>query len=260
MEFSDVFIRLAQKLFISYYTSTKSPTLTYNLLFNKNNVYNKIFTIETEKDNTFEIPIFNKYLVEYILSNKIKPVDGLNKDIIFKFPIYQNSNIENCASSTTLLNKMLSTDNNKVLTLCIYKDEYEYYGGNGIILDKEFNILLLSVLKAEINKHDDIFKLVYKKPILYVSPLIFSEPKDPLNKIIINKIIPYYVNNVTPYMNHYIASNIKRLENNCRKADIIIKDCNNYITSPEPPKVSEDINEELNTFIVDNIKDIENLF
>lgn len=260
MEFSNNFTNIVKKLFESTYFSSQSPTLNSNILFDKNNVYNKLFTIEIEKNNTFEISIFNKYLIENVLSAKINPLEGLDKNIVFKFSLYQNSNTENCASSNTLINKMLSTNTNKVLTRCIYKDEYEYYGGNGIILNKEFNILLLSVLKAEISKHNDIFKLIYKKPILYVSPLVFLEPKDSLNKIIINKIIPYYVNNVTPYINYYPAINIKKLENNCKKADIIIKDCNNYITSPEPPKVNEDINKELNNFIVDNIKDIENLF
>lgn len=73
----------------------------------------------------------------------------------------------------------------------INKDGRVYYGNRFIMFDSDFNLLYTYLLKGDMtyyaNRDDDI--------IFYVSPSVFENNKNYLEKLIITKMIPFYASN-----------------------------------------------------------------
>jgi hypothetical protein len=99
-------------------------------------------------------------------------------------------------SETTLLSA-LGKDNfyyrNHHLQRLRTKSGEVYYGTNGIILDSEFRILIMVVLKVINHNIVDV--------LCYINPRVYDNEKGTAEKIIIKKMMPYiclnsvYVNN-----------------------------------------------------------------
>lgn len=141
----------------------------------------------------------------------------------------------------------------------------EYYVGRGIILDKDLNPLILYCAELSIDKDklincngdrasiQTVFWESLKEPIAYISPRVFYDQKDMINKGIIQKIIPVLTN---------VSDNIWRLTSfQIPTPKIIVSDeIDKFINSTVSPAVSDNINEDLNNFLLDNFQDIENHF
>jgi hypothetical protein len=115
-----------------------------------------------------------------------------------------------------------------------------YYGGKGILLNKDFKILLLCV-KRYFKKPTDkeSYDLYNYKEICYISDRVFENTEDFMSKNIIKKIIPIF------RTARYIA-----------KPDIIINSSLDYwIGFPKKPKVDK-TDELLNSFCVENMEAI----
>jgi hypothetical protein len=115
-----------------------------------------------------------------------------------------------------------------------------YYGGKGILLNKDFKILLLCIkryFKNTTNKES--YDLHNYKEICYISDRVFENTEDFMSKNIIKKIIPIF------RTARYIA-----------KPDIIINSSLDYwIGFPKKPKVDK-TDELLNNFCVENMEAI----
>jgi hypothetical protein len=74
-----------------------------------------------------------------------------------------------------------------------------YYGTNGIILDSEFRILIMVVLKVINHNIVDV--------LCYINPRVYDNEKGTAEKIIIKKMLPFIcLNAVSVYNNIYIGS------------------------------------------------------
>lgn len=141
----------------------------------------------------------------------------------------------------------------------------EYYVGGGIILDRDLNPLILYCAKLSIDKDGlmncngdrnaiaNVFWKSIKEPIVYISPRVFYDQKDLINKGIVQKIIPVLTG---------ALGGIQRLTSfQIPTPKIIVSDeIDKFINSATPPVVSDNINEDLNNFLLDNFQDIENHF
>lgn len=114
-----------------------------------------------------------------------------------------------------------------------------YYGGKGILLNKDFKILLLCVKRRFKKTDEESYDLYNYKEICYISDRVFENTEDFMSKNIIKKIIPIF------RTARYIA-----------KPDIIINSSLDYwIGFPKKPKVDK-TDEALNNFCVENIEAI----
>lgn len=116
-----------------------------------------------------------------------------------------------------------------------------YYGGKGILLNKDFKILLLCVKRYFKNPDEERYGLYNYKEICYISDRVFQNIEDFMSKNIIKKIIPIF-----------------RIEHSrwCIKPDIIINSNLDYwIGFPKKPKVNK-TDELLNSFCVENMEAI----
>ena len=129
-----------------------------------------------------------------------------------------------------------------------------YYGGKGIILDGNFNPLLLCTLLARIVKEEGGDVLTYYRPVCHINPKVFIESDKLVNKGIIKKLIPYYSNYDTCF-----PRGIRRNTNNdpeSEKVKVIIDDFSHLFIEPVKPTPSSCSNESLNQCLVDNVEDI----
>lgn len=87
------------------------------------------------------------------------------------------------------------------LLKCIF-NEHIYYVNRGIILDSEFNPLLISYAKSPINQ----FARSGEFDAFYVNKDIFTKTSDPMCKVILNKFIPSFVAYNLPF--HFVDSSL----------------------------------------------------
>lgn len=122
----------------------------------------------------------------------------------------------------------------------IYRKLEDYdrkiYYGPGIILDEDFNVILLHVYNIDIN---DLEPFKVNRNCLYITSNIFKEQKDKLYKKILKGLDEFKTLDVPEYY-----SNI----------EIIVDDerSNNFILKPNSP-TDNNINVSLNTILRNNI-------
>lgn len=142
--------------------------------YESNNCFKYFFKVK--KDNS--LPMLNAYLIPAFLY----------KERYFKatnVPVQIANDGLTSLSETTLLGavgKVSAYHRNYHLIKLKTKKEEVYYGTNGIILDSNFNILIMLVLRAIPGEILDA--------ICYINPKVFLNEKGTVEKIIIKKILP----------------------------------------------------------------------
>lgn len=120
-------------------------------------------------------------------------------DTSSKDAIVVNLNHNNTSASFKSLDpamrNMLKTDySNKRLIKFPFlsKCPKPYYGTFGAIFDEDFNPVMMTMWKLEKLHKEEGKRLMYVpiKPLLWVSPKIFIEKSDTIQRYIVNKIIP----------------------------------------------------------------------
>lgn len=225
--------------------------------------YIKRFAVDSFSERR-EVYTINNYLRHNLSTNTpftrflIASVDR-NRDI-FEVPIMlkDNCNIANktfnsavlvCNSrnsvetrrlATTILGRFINADNSDRL-ICVRTNKGDkYYGGKGIILDKDFNPILILTMRKEGSS-------IY--PVCRISPRAITG-SGIMENLIKNKIIPLYCSEdaVVNYIN--VGFNHERTAS--FKVKIIIEDCDYFITKPTVPKPSLCSDEAFHKFLSSN--------
>lgn len=149
----------------------------YNMkiIYENNNCFKYFFKVK--RDNS--LPMLNAYLIPAFLY----------KEEYFKatnVPVQIDNGGLTSLSETSLLSAVgkvftYSHRQHHLIKLKTKKEEV-YYGTNGIILDSNFNILIMLVLRAIPGEILDA--------ICYINPKVFLNEKGTVEKIIIKKILP----------------------------------------------------------------------
>ena len=221
------------------------------------NVFNRLFVIDVSSDE-IEIPVFAKSAVESVVRDKLgfPHVSHVNKIII---RMYVNTYTQSRRTADSIVGEFFSRVNfNQRLQKVITNKGEVYYGGKGIILDKDFNILLLCTLACRRTKYRGIQVMSYYKPIIHVSPQVFLRGEGLIDKTILKKIIPFYVS-------HNISIVIDRtcFRNDIpegTKPQILIDDVSKFIENPAKPTPQKCSDSVLNQILIDNIDDVLNQF
>lgn len=229
MAFSNNLIDSVLGVYASFHTMGNPVRTTYSL---KSDMFKCFLTIPTSDSDILDIPLMlnNGQLEDYLQYKKVK------------IPLFVNdSEPPRKTFDPFIKDCFIRTSHHIRLRKFVTSKGETYYGGKGILLNKDFKILLLCVNRYFKNTDEESYDLYNYKEICYISDRVFENTEDFMSKNIIKKIIPIF-----------------RIEHSrwCTKPDIIINSNLDYwVGFPKKPKVTK-TNESLNNFCVENMEDI----
>lgn len=232
----------------SVYSSSEigeGSTLDDSLALDANRVYSH--SLVTKLGDYFEIPVIARRHIENVVHANMTEVDAHAQIVT---PLFALSECYMKKTFNGILRESFSTLYKTRLSKMKTGKGEIFYGGRGIILDCNFEPLLLCVIP------------VYKTGtwftygdhlICRISPKVFLCPENIVSKGIIKKIIPYYSDAHICFSGAYKFNTTNRYP----RVTIIIDDIDNLITSPAVPSAST-TNEVLNDCLVNNIQEVQN--
>lgn len=257
MEYSWRYENALMGVFLRYNNTAVNDVINTETTLDNHNVFNRLFVIDVSSDE-IEVPVFARSAVESVIGGKLEfPHTTHTGKVVI--PMYVNTYNQPRRTADSIVNAFFSrVDFNQRLQKVTTNKGEVYYGGRGIILDKDFNILLLCTIVCKKMGYRDRQVMSYYKPIIHVSPQVFLRGEGLIDKTILKKIIPFYVShNIDTVGTHaYFRSDIPE----GTKPQILIDDVSKFIENPAKPtpqKCSDDV---LNQLLVDNIDDVLNQF
>lgn len=233
------------------------PTLN----FSNNNVFN-VFLKTDISGNEVDVPLNCRRAVEgAIYENYL--VSGTVKE--FSVALYENNYPQSKRTANAIFKAFQQFDGrNRMLKITTNKGEV-YYGGNGFILDKDYNILLLYVLHGIKNPDRTV---TYKTGRIYVNPKVFVS-NDLLEKGIIKTVIPAFVQegiNINTGSNgatsQEIVMPIRRPDGRIVGTtnplpEIVVADVTDrFIVKPKKPTPSTFNNEAMNDYLLEHLDEV----
>lgn len=259
MEFNTTFIRNANSVFTSYDNGSGENQLIKELSLENNNVFNRFLVTKVGSDE-IEVPVIAREHIEQAVSNVMSPHTGASRIQTVVLPLYENSVPQERRTFDSFIRQFFVTTNYSRRLQKITSNKGEvYYGGKGLIFDGRYNPLIMCTLKARKQVQESgTFGMAYFKPVIYVNPIVFTEPDKLINKGIIKKIIPYYTGRGISFPNTRYSLFCIDSENNqeSRKAMVIIDNPNRFFIKPTMPKPQSCTTESLNECLVNNVDDI----
>lgn len=201
-----------------------------------------------------EIPVIAREHFERIIFDGIRYA-SVEKIKTIILPLYENSLPQNRRTFDSFMRQFFSMSyDGRLIEITSNKNEV-YYGGRGLIFDYKYNPLILCTLRARrvLEEGEQFPKMVYYRPVIYVSPKVFEESDRLINKGIIKKLIPYCVNRDITFPSS--RPGFKSVPEDS-KAMVIVDKLDRFFIKPIAPKPRNDIEESLNECLVDNIEDI----
>lgn len=239
---------------ISCIRNPGTATDDLNIKYDNQGVFNHILQFKINTKESFELPIYNRFNCETKVLVYIDKYDN-NEDFISNVNILQplpvNSHILSFKSAAPFIKRGFTLKYSPYGVMKSVIQDNIYYITKGIILDKDFNILLIGTITYDKNTNNN-FKV--SKSNLYVSPKVFINIDKPIEKHIVNKLLPtYYSNGPLPYI---VAHN--GIENSRDvPINVEIKDLDYLIIPPSAPLFDEDINTNINKFLLTNLNTFE---
>lgn len=212
-----------------------SPDGSTNYLYNNfsnNDVFQQFLVAHTDPDGG-EIPIIFNSLNRKCFEYKHK----------LMLPLFANGTeqVRIRRLVATILNDFSCT-NYETRLQCIKTNKGDkYYGAPGLILNKDFNPLLVLTVKYKLTPN--VFFLKDAECICHINRSIFANQSGLLEKTICKKIIPLYAEN-----NHIEVRMGNYYKNDCRTT-IVIDNCDQFIERPIIPTPSNSGDDSINDFI-----------
>lgn len=255
MEYSWRYRGAMMRAFLGYDGMIAGNVDSVETTLDNHNVFSKLFVIDVSSDE-IEVPTFARSAVESVVRDKLQfpHMANISKVVI---PMYVSGYNQTRRTADSIVgNFFLEVDFNKRLQKVTTNKGEVYYGGRGIILDKDFNILLLCTIVCRKMVQMGIQVMSYYKPVIHVSPQVFLSGDGLIDKHILKKVIPFYVSHsISSVGTHaYFRSDIPE----GTKPQILIDDVSKFIENPikpTPQKCSDDV---LNQILVDNVDDVLN--
>ena len=255
MEYSWRYTNTLTRVFISCDSTLVSDVTHMETTLDKHNAFNRLFIIDVSLDE-IEVPVFARSVVESVVKDRFEfpSIKHVDKIVI---PMYVNTPNQSRRTADSIVSDFfLRTSFNRRLQKITTNKGEVYYGGKGIILDKDFNILLLCTIVCKKIEYREGQVMSYYKPMIHVSPQVFLKGESLICKSILKKIIPFYVShNIDSVTTHaYFRSDIPE----GTKPQILIDDVSKFIENPIKPTPQKYSDEVLNQLLMDNIDDVLN--
>ena len=257
MEYSWRYRATLMGVFCGNNDTTINNVTNIETTLDNHNAFNRLFVIDVSSDE-IEVPVFAKSAVESVVRDRLEfpYVSHVNKIII---PMYVNTYTQLRRTADCIVREFFSGVNfDRRLQKIITNKGEVYYGNRGIILDKDFNILLLCTLACRRTEYRGRQVMSYYKPIIHVSTQEFLKGGGLIEKSILKRIIPFYVSqDIDPV---WADSDFVNDIPEGTKPQILIDDVSKLIENPvkpTPQKCSDDV---LNQILADNVDDVLNQF
>ena len=222
-------------------SANSSPHSEINYLYN--NVCGLAFSIDCNKKQLV-VPMFCRALIEDSIFNVLNGI-SVDENIVY---LYANGIPSDKRTANAIFKYFNSTIFGDRLSKIVTNKGAVYYGGHGIILDKNMKPLVLCAAEGEFT--DNNFK--YTRAVIYVHPSVFNS-SEVVEKGIIKTLIPAYT-----------SSSIRLLFINEAMEftpEVVIKDfTDDFFIRPIAPKPSGFTKENINTFLLDYVDDIVSAF
>lgn len=196
--------------------------------------YHKGIQIDVDCNNPIFIPSFNVQQVLFKL-------ESINTSSNSKFIIpLQVKNIISHKTSNTIIKDMLKGADNHIISVNVDRRDL-YFVGSGIILDSNWNIMLLCGYNL-IYKED---KYKINESVCYISPEVFMNT-DALSKYIVSKVIPVIANyniDLPGFISTYKDTDVSL--GTLEQVNIYIKDISNMFVSPVSYSENTDYDKEI---------------
>lgn len=218
------------------------------------NAFNRLFVIDVSSDE-IEVPAFARSVVENVVSDKLQfpHITHTSKIVI---PMYVNTLNQSRRTADSIVNVFFSRVNfNQRLQKVTTNKGEVYYGGKGIILDNDFNILLLCTIVCKRMEDGGRQMMSYYKPIIHVSPQVLRG-EGLIAKSILKKVIPFYLSHNIYSVNTYNYFRCDIPEGT--KPQILIDDVSKFIENPAKPTPQKCSDDMLNQILVDYADDVLN--
>ena len=227
-----------------------------HLAFENNNVFNLFLKVDISGPE-IDVPLMCKYRVEEGLLDNFNHSNSLKEVAI---TLFENSHPQSRRTANAIFKTFQMNDNRDRLIKITTNTGEVYYGGNGYILDKDYNILILYTLHGVME--DRI--LHYKTGRIYVNPKVFVS-NGIVEKGIIKTVIPAFVqegimvdtNNIEA-----IAQDINTIIGNSNGfvqvikplPEIIVADVTDrFIVRPKKPTPSTFNNDAMNDYLLEHL-------
>lgn len=232
-----------------------------HLAFENNNVFNLFLRVDISGPE-IDVPLMCKYKVEEgLLSNYNQP-NSLKEMAV---SLFENSYPQSRRTANAIFKTFQMNDTRDRLMKITTNNGEVYYGGNGYILDKDYNILILYTLHGFME--DRI--LHYKTGRIYVNPKVFVS-NGLIEKGIIKTVIPAFVQEgimvdtssfigVTAQdINTYIRdSNGFVVQVTSPLPEIIVADVTDrFIVKPKKPTPSTFNNDTMNDYLLEHLDEV----
>lgn len=232
-----------------------------NLAFENHNVFNLFLRVDISGPE-IDVPLMCKYKVEEGLLSNYNSLNSLKEMAV---ALFENSYSQSRRTANSIF-KAFQMNNTRDRLMKITTNTGEvYYGGNGYILDKDYNLLILYTLHGVME--DRI--LHYKTGRIYVNPKVFVS-NGLIEKGIIKTVIPAFVqegimvdtNNIgvtaqdiniisTRNQNGFFVRVIKPLP------EIVVADVTDrFIVKPKKPTPSTFSNEAMNDYLLEHLDEV----
>lgn len=227
------------------------------LAFENNNVFNLFLRVDISGPE-IDVPLMCKYRVEEGLLSNCSCPDSLKEMAV---ALFENSCPQSRRTANAIFKTFQMNDNRNRLMKITTNTGEVYYGGNGYILDKDYNLLILYTLHGVME--DRI--LHYKTGRIYVNPKVFVS-NGIVEKGIIKTVIPAFVqegimvdtndigvtaqdiNIAIRNQNGFVTRVIKPLP------EIIVADVTDrFIVRPKKPTPSTFNNDAMNDYLLEHL-------
>lgn len=204
---------------------------------------NHRFIHTVNEDNYFIVPV--PMLYSFVEENK---GSTSKSNIVYPLSLSLSYNIKTLDSMVARILQYTMRNDNELIK--VISEKYgTYYGSEGMILDSNFNILLLNAYKCTVEED----KVHVKEIITYVNPIV-SLADEGMDKCIYTKIVPTYLNS-SVFNGIPNSITIARDIPGYGKPTIIFKDVTStFLFKPIEP--SEIINEDIYGLLDNNIDDL----
>lgn len=232
-----------------------------HLAFENNNVFNLFLKVDISGPE-IDVPLMCKYRVEEGLLDNFNHSNSLKEVAV---TLFENSHPQVRRTASAIFKAFQMNDNRDRLIKITTNTGEVYYGGNGYILDKDYNILILYTLHGVME--EDRF-LHYKTGRIYVNPKVFVS-NGLIEKGIIKTVIPAFVqegimvdtnnieviaqdiNTIIGNSNGFVTQVIKPLP------EIIVADVTDrFIVRPKKPTPSTFNNDAMNDYLLEHLEEV----
>ena len=236
-------------------TSFDSPDkiVSYRGSIDSNALFNKYLKVDISDVNNINVPILGRPLFESMITGNDNYrhhnlLDKVVDDMVMH--LYVGSTIPKRTTNSILKAIFIDTPYSERLTEIVTPKGEIFYGGKGIMLDKDFNPLFFIEINCKGGRkvYEGYYHYVYTKYICHISPRVFSE-NTLINKAIMNKIVPHYTTDICSYQPTYEFTFDRP------KCEVIIHDFDNKFITPVAPTIDTK-DDDLNQALIDNVNDI----